>query len=172
MKHTLASIRDGKDTYEIEHRIVRKYTGEIRFVHEKCEHFRDSKGDIVRSVGMVHDITDRIKTEEKTKRILESIGESYVEYDNEWRYVDVNTKTEKLIGIDKDKLVNKVVWELFPQLIGTKQYKELHRAKKENIPVKFETQSLLSKNWYEINAYPHPEGLSVYSNNINERKTK
>ena len=165
-----ASIRDGKDTYEIEHRIVRKYTGEIRFVYEKCEHFRDSKGDIVRSVGMVHDITNRIKTEEKTKRILESIGESYVEYDNEWRYVDVNTKTEKLIGIDKDKLVNKVVWELFPQLIGTKQYKELHRAKKENIPVKFETQSLLSKNWYEINAYPHPEGLSVYSNNINERK--
>jgi PAS domain S-box-containing protein len=164
------SIRDGKDTYELEHRIVRKNTGEVLIVHEKCEHFRDSSGKIVRSVGMIHDITERVKAEDKIKRILESIAESYVEYDNEWRYVDVNTKSEELIGVNKDKLVNKIVWKLFPQLIGTKHYKELHRAKKENIPVRFETKSLISKNWYEINAYPHPEGLSVYSHNINVRK--
>ncbi|MBI5664841.1 MAG: PAS domain-containing protein, partial [Nitrospirae bacterium] len=30
------SLREGKDTYEIEHRVVRKATGEIRIVHEKC----------------------------------------------------------------------------------------------------------------------------------------
>ena len=29
---------------------------------------------------------------------------------------------------------------------------------------------MISKNWYEINAYPHAEGLSVYSHNINDRK--
>jgi PAS domain S-box-containing protein len=164
------SVRDGQDTYEVEHRIVRKSTGEVRIVYEKCEHFRNGKGRIVRSVGMVQDITERIKAEDKTKRILESIAESYVEYDNEWRYVDVNTKSEELLGVNKDKLVNKIIWELFPQLIGTKHYNELHRAKKENIHVRFETKSLISKNWYEINAYPHPEGLSVYSHNINERK--
>ena len=33
-----SSLREGKDNYEIEHRIIRKSTGEIRFVHEKCEH--------------------------------------------------------------------------------------------------------------------------------------
>ena len=52
------SVREGRDTYEIEHRIVRKDTGEVRIVHEKCEHFRDAAGRIVRSVGMVHDITE------------------------------------------------------------------------------------------------------------------
>ena len=51
------SIRDGRDTYEIEHRVVRKATEEIRIVHEKCQHFRDKTGKIIRSVGMVHDIT-------------------------------------------------------------------------------------------------------------------
>jgi PAS domain S-box-containing protein len=117
-----------------------------------------------------NDITEHKKAEEKTKRILGSIAESYVEYDNEWRYVDINNKSEELLGINKDKLINKIVWEVFPKLIDTLQYKELHRAKKENIPVRFETKSLLSDNWYEINAYPHPEGLSVYSHNINKRK--
>jgi PAS domain S-box-containing protein len=52
------SIQDGMDRYEIEHRIVRKSTGEIRTVREKCEHIRDTAGKIIRSIGMVHDITE------------------------------------------------------------------------------------------------------------------
>ena len=56
------SLREGRDSYEIEHRIVRK-TGEVRYVHEKCEHFRNESGEIIRSVGMVHDITDRKQIE-------------------------------------------------------------------------------------------------------------
>jgi PAS domain S-box-containing protein len=31
-----SSLSEGKDTYEIDHRIIRKSNGEIRFVHEKC----------------------------------------------------------------------------------------------------------------------------------------
>ena len=61
------SIREGRDTYEIEHRVLRKSTGEVRFVHEKCEHFRDESGQIIQSVGMVHDINDRRKMEEELR---------------------------------------------------------------------------------------------------------
>ncbi|HEX2768653.1 MAG TPA: CheR family methyltransferase, partial [Geobacteraceae bacterium] len=57
------SVSEGKDSYEIEHRVVRKSTGEIRIVHEKCEHFRDASGKIIGSVGMVHDITERKRAE-------------------------------------------------------------------------------------------------------------
>jgi PAS domain S-box-containing protein len=62
------SLRERRDTYEIEHRIVRKDTGEIRFVHERCEHFRDASGAIVRSVGMVHDVTERKQGEEDLRK--------------------------------------------------------------------------------------------------------
>lgn len=65
------SLREGRDSYEIEHRIVRKSDGEIRFVHEKCEHIRDRLGRIIRSVGMVHDITERKKADELIKKSLE-----------------------------------------------------------------------------------------------------
>jgi PAS domain S-box-containing protein len=53
------SVREGRDTYEIEHRVVRKSTGETRIVHERCGHIRDTSGRIIRSIGMVHDITER-----------------------------------------------------------------------------------------------------------------
>jgi PAS domain S-box-containing protein len=61
------SLRENHDTYEIEHRVVRKDNGEIRIVHEKCEHIRNATGKIIRSIGMVHDITERKKVEEEQK---------------------------------------------------------------------------------------------------------
>ncbi|HAH22288.1 MAG TPA: hypothetical protein DCL77_00710 [Prolixibacteraceae bacterium] len=74
------SVLEGKDTYEIEHRIVRRHTGELRYVCEKCEHIRDASGKIVRSVGMVNDITERKQaedalheSEERVKFKLQSI---------------------------------------------------------------------------------------------------
>lgn len=57
------SIRDGKDTYEIDHRVVQKSTGEIRYVRERCEHVKDKNGKILRSIGMVHDITEQKQAE-------------------------------------------------------------------------------------------------------------
>jgi two-component system CheB/CheR fusion protein len=59
------SLREERDGYESEHRVVRKTTGEIRVVHERCDHLRETSGRIVRSVGMVHDITERKQTESR-----------------------------------------------------------------------------------------------------------
>jgi PAS domain S-box-containing protein len=74
------SLKEGMDSYEIEHRVVRKNTGEVRYVHEKCSHIRDNSGKIIKSIGMVHDITDRkisevalTESEERVRRKLESI---------------------------------------------------------------------------------------------------
>lgn len=64
------SIQEGRDSYEIEHRIVHKHTGEIRYVWEKCEHIRDASGKIIRSEGMTHDITERKQAEIKLRNAL------------------------------------------------------------------------------------------------------
>ena len=62
------SLRDGSTGYEIEHRVIRTDNGEVRYVHEKCEHVRDETGQVVRSVGMVQDITDRRRAQEAVRR--------------------------------------------------------------------------------------------------------
>lgn len=59
-----ASVREGRDSYEIEHRVVRAKSGEVRWVQERCLHFRSSEGRVSRSIGMVLDITDRKLAEE------------------------------------------------------------------------------------------------------------
>ena len=65
----LSSLKEGKDSYEIEHRIILKHTDEIRFVHNKCIHERDKRGMIFRSVGIMQDITERKLAEENEERL-------------------------------------------------------------------------------------------------------
>jgi len=67
------SIGEGRGSYEIEHRVVRKSTGETRVVHERCIHIRDASGNVVRSIGMVQDITERKQAEEEMRRLTESM---------------------------------------------------------------------------------------------------
>lgn len=69
------SLRDNRDAYEIEHRVIRRPSGEIRIVHEKCQHFRDASGRIVRSIGMVHDITQRKQMEADLRRLNDQLEE-------------------------------------------------------------------------------------------------
>jgi len=80
------SLREGRDTYEIEHRIVRRSTGEIRIVHEKCEHLRDASGRIIRSVGMVHDITDRKQAEEALRDLTRTLESKVAQRTAELQY--------------------------------------------------------------------------------------
>ncbi len=68
------SVKKNKNHYETEHRIIRKDSGEIRYVHEKCEHFRDESGKIIRSIGMVHDITEQKKAEKEIKDSKEKLN--------------------------------------------------------------------------------------------------
>jgi PAS domain S-box-containing protein len=70
------SVKEGKDSYEIEHRIVKKGTGEIRWVYEKCQHVQDAKGKIIRSLGMVQDITERKYAEEKLLTLTDELKRS------------------------------------------------------------------------------------------------
>jgi PAS domain S-box-containing protein len=67
------SVREGRNTYEIEHRLIRKSTGEVRWVQEKCRHVRDASGRATRSLGMVLDITDRKKTEQVLKKAYDEL---------------------------------------------------------------------------------------------------
>ncbi len=59
----LESIRLEAD-YEVMYRILRS-DGQVRHVFEKCENFFDTGGKLLRSLGIIWDITERIEAEEK-----------------------------------------------------------------------------------------------------------
>ena len=73
------SLREGNDSYDIEHRILRRNTGEVRYVHEHCVHERDAAGIVIQSTGMMQDITERKLAEnyrEMGREVLRILNES------------------------------------------------------------------------------------------------
>ena len=117
------SLREGRGGYEIEHRVIRRDTGEVRTVHEKCEHVRDASGRIVRSVGMVHDITEQ-KQAESLRRALadqerlrlgaavELASEAVVMADPDGRILYVNAAFETINRLRKGDAVGHNYFDL------------------------------------------------------------
>ena len=106
------SLREGKDTYKIEHRVVNKSTGEVRVVQEKCEHIRDKTGKIVRSVGMVQDITERKKAEQELwqakndwERTFNSVPDLIAIMDDKHRIVRANQAMAEVLGSVPEKCI-------------------------------------------------------------------
>lgn len=62
--------------YEIEHRLIRRDNGEQRHVYEKCRHERDATGRVVRSLGIVNDITDIRRAEAERARLFAAIEQT------------------------------------------------------------------------------------------------
>ena len=151
------SLQEKRDTYEIEHRIVRK-DGEIRFVHEKCEHMRNGSGQIIRLIGMVHDITERKQAEEAHKvselryrRLFESAKDGILILDFKTGMVeDVNPFLVKLLGYPKDDIMKKHLWELgvFKDIIPSKEnFLQLQKKKY----IRYEDLPLETKEGKKIN---------------------
>jgi PAS domain S-box-containing protein len=153
-------------------------SGQIKTVIWNSAVIYDRDGTTVRSIiAQGQDITERNRVEEalkaerlKLQRVLSSMTDGYYFYDRDWRFVELNARAAEYFGRPWQELIGKKVWELYPNTVGGLTYKEYHRAMAEGIPVHFETKSGVNDLFFEVHAYPQPEGLAVYIRDITQRK--
>lgn len=94
------SLKMGRDGYDITHRVIRNKTGEVRYVREKCMNIKDPSGRIIRSVGIVHDITKAKQTEEELKKINEELDQRVKERTSELekKNAELETMLKSFVG--------------------------------------------------------------------------
>src|SRR3569832_1601746 len=64
LRHEIEQSLTKDETFECEFRIVRRDTGEVRWIHSRTKTDRNAQGHAVRSIGAHLDITDRKLAEE------------------------------------------------------------------------------------------------------------
>lgn len=107
----------------------------------------------------------------KIGTILESITDLFYALDREWRFTDINRRTEARFKMSRQELLGRVIWDVFPLAVDSDLYPKLHQAIEEMVPVHFELESkAIQGAWFEAHAYPSESGLSVYLREITERK--
>ncbi|WP_242042791.1 MULTISPECIES: GAF domain-containing protein [Anabaena] len=120
-----------------------------------------------------HEQTARAESEtarEQIANILESITDAFFAIDYEWRFTYVNGQASKLLEKTPDELLGKSIWEVFSDHVDSTFYRETRRAIAKQISVKFEEFYPPLHKWFAIHAYPSKDGLSVYFQDISERR--
>lgn len=127
--------------------------------------------------GHIRDITGRCRAEEEVRRaaqrvqtVLESITDAFYSLDREWRFTYVNEQAQRVLERPRADLLGRSFWEVFPYKAKMAYYSEFHRALETGQPAAFELYSAPLKKWLGVHAYPSDEGLSVYVQDITERK--
>src|SRR4051812_38078846 len=81
--------------------------------------------------------------EARLEAVLESVSEAFYALDSEWRYVVFNRAAEEYFGVSRQLVLGQVIWEIFPQGLGTPFEAYCRAAMDEGVSTAFETGSRL-----------------------------
>jgi PAS domain S-box-containing protein len=114
--------------------------------------------------------TEAEAAKEQVVSILESITDGFLAFDRSWRFTYLNHEGARTLGRSAEDLVNKNLWEEFPELAETSFGRLYKRAMVEGVVLELEDFYPPFNAWFAARAYPSAAGLSLYFRDISERK--
>ena len=150
---------------------------ETLFVKVVGHAVRDAAGAITQVQGALQDISgmrraeaSQLLTAQRLATTLETISDALVIFDQSWCVTYVNAQAEKLLLRRRDTLLNKNLWDEFPDLKDT-LFEMYYRAAVRTLqPQQFEAFYAPLALWLDVSACPSDEGLVVHFRNVTQRR--
>jgi PAS domain S-box-containing protein len=102
--------------------------------------------------------------------LLESITEGFFTLDRQWRFDYVNREAHVILGREIGDLSGRRLWDVYPGLEGTEFESSYRRAMHERQKSNFVAFYAAQDRWYDVTAFPSPEGISVFFRDVTEKK--
>ena len=119
------------------------------------------------------DVTERKRIESEFEKTIDRITDAFYSLDTDWNFTYINDRAAELIDLDDRGLVGKNVWEEFEWAANSKLREEYETALETQESTSFELYYPDPLDtWFEVHAYPSETGLSVYFQDITERKER
>jgi PAS domain S-box-containing protein len=107
---------------------------------------------------------------QQVETILSSIRDGFYVLDREWNFTYVNDRYCQMVGMEREELLGKNIWQTFPAAVDTHAYVQFHQAVMEQTPRQFEYLYAPWNCWHDHRIYPSPDGLTVFLAEITDRK--
>jgi PAS domain S-box-containing protein len=83
----------------------------------------------------------------------------------------INQAAEKILGVEREDVIHQPLLESFPEAKGSDFEKYYRTALAQKIPINFESYFDPLKSWFNVNVYPFEDKISVFFQNITEKRT-
>jgi len=97
-----------------------------------------------------------------TKSVLDSIAHPFVVHDAEWRFRFVNDAAAAVFRqsprASNEPPIGRVLWEVYPDIVGTVFEREMRRAAADRRPLTFEAFYPGRGEWSALSCFPLPDG--------------
>jgi PAS domain S-box-containing protein len=135
------------------------------------------QGRVKKIYGSFQDIDQRKTAElrqqelsQEREQILESIGDAFFAVNSEWIVTYWNNLAEEVLGLPRENIVGKNLWDVFDDAVDLEFYRQYHIAMNEGVSVTFEEYYPTAEIWFEVSAYPSRDGLSIFFKDVTHRK--
>jgi PAS domain S-box-containing protein len=102
--------------------------------------------------------------------IIEKINEGFMALDAQMNYIYINRRASELLQRKPEDLIGKNYWEEYPQDKDTSFGKAYLQVLETQTPTEVEDYYVPRDRWFENRIYPSESGLSIFFNDITERK--
>ncbi|RZH66501.1 PAS domain-containing sensor histidine kinase [Natrinema altunense] len=138
---------------------------------------RDDDGSHQGYLKVTRDMTDRWEREQELEieleRILGRISDAFYAVDDEFRFTHVNDRAAELLQRSEAELLGKQLWEVFPDLHEIDAvWDAFHTALETQEPTSYELYYDTLDFRVEANLYPSETGISVYFQDVTERRER
>lgn len=102
--------------------------------------------------------------------VLASISDAFSALDRQWRYTHVNDRVAELAGWPKEEMIGRVIWEIFPEAVGTAFYERCQHVMHAGESSSAEFFYAPWNRWLETRMYPTKDGIIIFRADVTERK--
>lgn len=160
---------------QLDYRVIFAH-GVVRHLRAHSLPYRDAAGAPALA-GVLQDVTDAVQSNAAVQSFsrtlldtLEAMADAFYTLDRQWRFTYLNAATERLLRRSRADLLGKVLWEAFPDLVGTHFGAQYEWAMAHRQLIVFEEYYAPLRVWKDVRIHPVETGLAVYTTDITERK--
>ena len=130
-----------------------------------------SARELLARVGALLELTQiRHEHEGRLRVALSSIRDQFYLLDRNWRFVLVNPRVTETTGKSESELLGRSIFELYPDLVGSRFEAELAAAARSGEPHRFQYEYTPWQRCFESAVYPAGDGVAVLTTDITERR--
>jgi PAS domain S-box-containing protein len=112
-------------------------------------------------------------SEARATGVLEGMAEGFILLDRDFHVLEINAEGLRIDGRSREAVIGRSHWEAWPGTEQSQLGRLYCKAMAERVPVSLEhcyTYPDGHTVWFDMRAYPHPEGLALFYRDVTARR--